>query len=204
MAQNFSVCLGRKTGSQTVTIQADFGDGSQNLYNRISSQLTDIDIGILVNNVGACYDYPLYFCDLPVAKIWQLINVNICAVTFMTHSVLPGMLRRKRGAIVNLSSYSGIYPVGLLSVYSATKSYVDYFSRSLQQEYGADGIFIQSVTTMVVVTKMTEKRWVNSFSVQPDDYARETVRTIGRLDVTCGHRFHAIQSWAIQLLPIWL
>lgn len=126
------------------------------------------------------------------------------AVTFVTHALLPGMLRRKRGAIVNMSSYSGLYPVGLLSVYSGTKSYVDQFSRSLQQEYGSNGIIIQSVTTMVVATKMTKERWVNGFSVLPEDYAHEAVRTVGRLNVTCGHRFHAIQSWAIQLLPVWV
>lgn len=122
----------------------------------------------------------------------------------MTHSLLPRMLRHKRGAIVNVSSYSGTCPVGLLSVYSATKSYVDYFSRSLQQEYGGNGIFIQSLTTMVVVTKMTDKLWVNSFSVQPGDYAREAVKTICQLEVTCGHPVHVLQSWAIQLLPVWL
>ena len=136
-------------------------------------------------------------------KIWQLINVNVGAVTFMTRAILPGMLKRKRGAIINLSSYSGLYPVGLLSVYSATKSYVDHFSRSLRQEYSKDGIFIQSVTTMVVATKMTEGRWTNSLSLLPEDYAREAVKTIGRLGVTCGHRFHAVQFWLIQLLPEW-
>jgi len=54
--------------------------------------------------------------------LWDEMNINIAAVTMLTRIVLPGMLRRHRGAIVNISSIAGgIKPLPLLAVYSASK-----------------------------------------------------------------------------------
>ena len=50
------------------------------------------------------------------------------------------MVARKRGAIVNIASSSGWYPMGLLTLYSATKAYVDFFSQGLALEYACKGI----------------------------------------------------------------
>jgi 17beta-estradiol 17-dehydrogenase / very-long-chain 3-oxoacyl-CoA reductase len=54
-----------------------------------------------------------------------------------------GMVERKRGAIINVSSASGNAPTPLLSIYSATKAYMDFFSQGLAAEYGRSGIFVQ-------------------------------------------------------------
>ncbi|KAG7221118.1 hypothetical protein INR49_017559 [Caranx melampygus] len=60
-------------------------------------------------------------------------------------------LLRSKGVILNISSASGMYPVPLLTVYSATKAFVDFFSRGLQEEYRRQGIIIQGwVTTKLV------------------------------------------------------
>ena len=59
----------------------------------------------------------------------DMINCNILSVTKMTAIVLPGMVQRNGGVIINNASASGRIPVPLLTVYSATKSYVDFFSR---------------------------------------------------------------------------
>ena len=61
----------------------------------------------------------------------------------MTRLVLKGMVERKRGAIINLSSMSAHIPVPLLTVYSASKAYVDFFSRGLAAEYSSKGIVVQ-------------------------------------------------------------
>ena len=59
---------------------------------------------------------------------------------------------RKKGAIVNLSSMAGRVPTPMLSVYSGTKAYVDFFSKCLAQEYKSQGIVVQSVTPGMVVS----------------------------------------------------
>ena len=87
-------------------------------------------------------------------RIEQLIALNVTALTKMSKLVLGGMKDRKRGAIVNISSISGSMPMSLLSVYSATKAYVDFFSQALATEYAADNITVQSVLPAFVSTKM--------------------------------------------------
>lgn len=74
-----------------------------------------------MNNVGVNYDYPMPLCEVPKSKIWELINVNVGAVTLMCRMVLPSMVVRGKGAIVNISSGSELMPLPLMTIYSATK-----------------------------------------------------------------------------------
>lgn len=74
-----------------------------------------------MNNVGVQYDYPMPLCELPISKAWEIINVNVVAVTTMTRMVLPGMVERGKGAIVNVSSGSELQPLPLMAVYAASK-----------------------------------------------------------------------------------
>ena len=60
-----------------------------------------------------------------------MLAINVESVTWMTRLVLPSMLAKKRGAVVNMSSASARAPLPLLAQYSATKGYVENFTRSL-------------------------------------------------------------------------
>ena len=60
----------------------------------------------------------------------------------MTEIVLPGMVNRRRGLIINVSSQSAIRPL-MLSIYGSTKAFMDYFTRTLSLEYESKGITIQ-------------------------------------------------------------
>ncbi|PIK34148.1 putative inactive hydroxysteroid dehydrogenase-like protein 1, partial [Apostichopus japonicus] len=106
-------------GVQTLIIKADFGLG-QEIYPSIADKLAGKEVGILVNNVGAM-DYPQLFQEVPMERLWQLININIGAATLMSHLVLPKMAERKRGAIINISASASIYPNPQLAVYAACK-----------------------------------------------------------------------------------
>lgn len=76
---------------------------------------------VTVNNVGMQYLYPMYLAEVPESTMWDLINVNVGATTHMTKLVLPDMQKRKRGAIVNVSSSAELQPLPLLAIYAATK-----------------------------------------------------------------------------------
>jgi 17beta-estradiol 17-dehydrogenase / very-long-chain 3-oxoacyl-CoA reductase len=78
------------------------------------------------------YKHPEYFADWANSNeknVTDMINCNIISLTKMSAIVLPGMVKRKGGIIINNASGSGRIPTPLLSVYSASKSYVDFFSR---------------------------------------------------------------------------
>ena len=75
------------------------------------------------------------------------------------------MVERKSGVVINISSLSGLMPTPLLSVYSASKSYVDIFSRGLCEEYKNKGITVQSVAPGYVVRYVMKWRYFNSSTV---------------------------------------
>ena len=74
-----------------------------------------------VNNVGVMLSYPMRHGDVPEADIWRHILVNTAPAAVLCQMLLPGMVARGRGAVVNISSSSAIGPMPFLNIYSATK-----------------------------------------------------------------------------------
>lgn len=67
------------------------------------------------------YEMPMELCELSQDVIWQHVNINMGSLTMMCWLVLPQMLERRRGAIVNLSSSSSVGPLPYMNIYSASK-----------------------------------------------------------------------------------
>ena len=88
------------------------------------------------------------------SNINKLINCNIVSCTKMTAICLPVMLRKRKGIIINNASASGRIPTPMLTVYSASKAYMDFFSRALNTEYADKGIIVQSLNHYFVSTKV--------------------------------------------------
>jgi uncharacterized protein len=75
----------------------------------------------------------------------QMLSVNIFALTALTQTLLPQMLSRKRGAILNVSSSAGFLPVPEFNVYAATKAYVTSFSEALHAELHGSGVTVTAL-----------------------------------------------------------
>ncbi|XP_040907725.1 hydroxysteroid (20-beta) dehydrogenase 2 [Toxotes jaculatrix] len=194
-------------GRKTCTIQVDFTEG-HSIYPAIAEKLQGLEIGILVNNVGMTYsDHFAHFLEIPDAeqKITQVVNCNMLSVPQMTRLVLPGMIERGTGLIINISSEVGVRPQPLLSLYSATKIFVTYFSQCLHAEYKSKGITVQCVAPFMVSTNMTKNMRVNCFVKSASGFVREALNTVGHSSYTSGCLSHALQNMAITLLmPDWL
>jgi uncharacterized protein len=100
----------------------------------------DITVDILINNAGVG-DYGIFYeSDWPRQQ--SIIDLNIKALTHLTHLFLPGMVARKSGKILNLASVAGFMPGPLMSVYYASKNYVRAFSEALVNELRGSGVTV--------------------------------------------------------------
>jgi short-subunit dehydrogenase len=128
----------RDHGVQAHAVECDVtNDGSRGLL------LADIadrgeQIDILINNAGAGGDG--LFWETPLDKELSTIELNAVALTALTHMVLPGMVDRGSGAVLNVASTAAMQPIPRQAVYAATKSYVLSFSQAVNKELSGSGV----------------------------------------------------------------
>jgi len=187
---------------QTKVVAVDFSSTDAKLLDGVRDTLRGLDVGILVNNVGMSYDHAEFFHELDQKKIDDLIRINIDGTVNMTYLVLPGMLERKRGAIINLSSASSVVNEPLYAIYSATKAFVNNFSYALHYEYKGKGVHVQSQIPAFVTTKLSKLRSTSFFICSPRAYAKAFVNKIGYEPLIFSYFSHALQIETLLGLPI--
>ena len=180
-------------------IKADFS--RNDIYEHISSELDGLEIGVLVNNVGITYYYARYFLELESEVADTMVQVNILSMARMTHIVLPKMLDRKRGVIINVGSVTYIFPYPFLAEYSATKQFVKSFTQCLQYEYkDYKSIVIQHLSPNYVSTNMIRKP--PSFIIRSaTSYVQSALKTVLKCSTTHGCIQHEIFAFIATTLP---
>ncbi|CAN6464319.1 unnamed protein product [Victoria cruziana] len=135
----------RFAGVEIKSIVCDFAKDLESGIKRIEEGIKDLDVGVLINNVGTTYPCAMFLHELEERWMDRVIRVNVVGTTRVTHVVLQGMVKRRRGAIVNIGSGSAsdVPSFPLFTIYAATKVYIEKFSRSLSVEYKPYGIDVQ-------------------------------------------------------------
>jgi 17beta-estradiol 17-dehydrogenase / very-long-chain 3-oxoacyl-CoA reductase len=92
---------------------------------QLRAAIEGLDVGVLVNNAGVSRPSMVYLHEADVEELVRIARVNLWGLTEVTAAVLPGMLERRRGAIVNMGSASSeaIPSFPLNTIYAATKRY---------------------------------------------------------------------------------
>jgi short-subunit dehydrogenase len=113
-----------------------------------------IQIDLLINNAGLGDLGPFATSDLE--RVEQMILVNMLAPTLLTRRLLPAMLARKRGAILNVSSSAGFLPIPEFAVYAASKAYLTSFSEGLRAELRGTGVSVSALCPGPVPTEFNQ------------------------------------------------
>lgn len=120
----------------------------------------DQHVDALVNNAGIGTHG--YFHETDLERELALIEVNITAVVHLTKVVLPGMLARKRGRIMNVSSVAAFQPGPLMAAYYASKAFVQSFSEALAEEVDGSGVTVTAICPGPTVTEFHESAGIGS------------------------------------------
>jgi hypothetical protein len=171
-----------------------------------------IEIDILVNNAGIIDVGP--FSDTDPEKFQQMVALNVAAITALTSYLLPHMLERRFGRILNVASLAGFQPIPSMAVYAATKAYVLSLTESLSEELRGTGVRITALcpgltdTNMVAEVKAQSEtaQWTPSFLISdPKEVAAGAYKATmsGQTILVPGLPNQVAAAWA-QVNPRWV
>ena len=160
----------------------------------IHKEITDkgIQIDALVNNAG--YGVPGYYVNTDWQQQKDFLQVLVTAVSHLCHLFLPGMVERKYGRIINVSSVNGLLPCSPgQSLYASAKTFVVSLSHTLQAEAGHAGVNVSALCpgltytefhdvtgTRDMVSKVPKSQWMEAQAV-----AEEAYDAVMRGDLLC-------------------
>jgi len=130
------------TGVNIETIQADLADRAQ--LRKVAERLANDDsIDTLVNNAGLGATASLV--ESTLAQLDSMVDVNVTALTHLTHAIAPRLAAKGAGTIINIASIVAVAPELLNAAYGGSKAYVLAFTQALQHELGSKGVRVQAV-----------------------------------------------------------
>jgi len=177
--------LSQRSGIQTRVIVQDLS--LPDAVEQVSRQLEDIEVDMLVLNAG--FGYYGRFLDMDEEEIVRMISLNCTSAALTARRFIPGMIRRKRGAVIVVSSVLGFFPGPWGSLYSATKAFDLIFGESLAPELKAAGVDLLNLCPASTATefhdvaigkKPGEGAEPKSRQDDPADIVRLALRALGK------------------------
>ncbi|XP_018315052.1 very-long-chain 3-oxoacyl-CoA reductase [Mycetomoellerius zeteki] len=181
----------QKYSVETRVVEADLTEG-QIVYAEIGKATQDLEVGVLVNNAGASYDHPEMFTNVSEEVLARILQLNVAGVTGVARAILPSMMERGKGVLINVSSTSAAIPSPYLSVYAASKAYIDKLSADLATEAAPRGVTIQCVLPGPVATKMSKIKRPTWMAPTPETFVKASLRTVGIESRTTGYPPHSL------------
>lgn len=187
-------------------VAVDFAtESSETIFKKISEAVDGRPVGVLVNNVGISYPNAMYYDEVPLSLIDDLININVRSALVVTRAVLPGMKARKRGLVVCVGSGAAALPSDpLYAAYASTKAAADGLCRSLQVEAAPFGISVQCHVPLLVTTKLSKCKTPGMMTPTPAKYAECATHMMGRTCCTTTispYLAHALILGLANLMP---
>jgi uncharacterized protein len=156
-----------------------------------------IGIDFVINNAGLGDVGP--FATSDSSRNQQMMAVNMVALTNLTRALLPKMVARRRGAILNVGSTAGFLPIAGFAVYAASKAYVNSFSDALRTELRGTGV---SVTALCPGPVHTEFQEIAKRAGREAEHGPEFIHVSP--EVVVGEALAAVEADRALIIPGWL
>lgn len=168
-SKGHKLVLAARRGERLAALKKELGDsvhtlildvqheaGVKNAFGTLPSEFKSIDL--LINNAGLALGLdPAQTADMADWEI--MIDTNIKGLVYCTRAILPGMVERNRGHIINLGSVAGTYPYPGGNAYGATKAFVHQFSLNLRADLIGKNIRVTSVEPGLAETEFSLVRF---------------------------------------------
>jgi len=121
------------------------------------------DLDLLVNNAG--FGTFGEFASLDIGKEEEEIRLNVLALVRLTRAALGPMVRRKHGAIINVSSVAAFQPAPFNATYASTKAFVNTFTESVHEELRSTGVYVQALCPGFTRTEFQDRAGIDVSSL---------------------------------------
>ena len=164
-----------------------------------------LEVDWLVNNAG--FGTFGRFHELPVERELDEIRLNATAPVALAGLLVPAMVRRGRGVVINVASVAGFGPMGLNATYSATKAFLLAFSEAIAVDLEGTGVQVLCVCPGFTRTEFQEKANVDVTQVpafawmSADEVADQTVAAIGKRTVLVNGLLNRAMAFGLRLAP---
>jgi short-subunit dehydrogenase len=195
----------KSAGGQSITIQSDLTifEDIQRLISETLDQFGQIDV--LLNNAGSGRIKWLEELD-PIEDIQAQIQINLVATILVAREVLPHMIQRREGHIINMGSMGGLVASPTYTIYSASKFGVRGFTEALRREVGVYGVHVSGIYPGAVNTEFKQHAGIDrktgrttpdSLRLEPGKVARAVLSVVRR------PRRELIIPWQMRL-TVWM
>ena len=180
----------REAGGLAIEADVSYREAVETMVDQVERELGPVDL--LVANAGVMLSEQAAW-EVDSSEWWRVFEVNVLGVYLCCRAVIPGMVGRGHGRIVNVASGAAYLPGSRTTAYSASKAAVHRFSEVLAGQLAPYGIPVFSISPGLVRTEMTDGRFPDDAPWTPPELAPRLVRVLasGRLDALSGRYLHA-------------
>jgi uncharacterized protein len=204
--------LARHPNLKVIALSADLSDERQieALVRRVEEQAGPVDV--LVNNAGLGYSALIDQSDWP--RMRQVLHTNILAVAQLTSALVPGMVKRGRGGVINIGSGAGFTVLPSAAAYVGSKHFIAGFSEALRADLAGTGVVVTQVCPGPVRSEFDEVAGSaggmiggppNILRIGAMQCAQEALAAFERGDarVFPGRAFRSLMRM-LPFLPLWV
>ncbi|KAJ9474597.1 Very-long-chain 3-oxoacyl-CoA reductase [Pseudozyma hubeiensis] len=194
-------------GVRTKTQAIDFALGDERQYESLQHTVKDLNIGVLVNNVGKSHNMPVTFAETTEEEMEDIIEINVVSVLRVSRMIIPGMVERKKGLVLNLGSFAGQVTTPMLATYAGSKAFLSGWSQALGEELKRSKVDVRLLNTYFVVSNLSKIRRSSAMIPTPKQYVKQVLKTLGSQGGAVGRPYtstpwpgHAVVDWATTFL----